>query len=198
VTIERYTCGVKRVDGYLQPYMPPAVRGDWVKYADHLEALGEAERKAEKKAEDWWGSTTDYWYERTQELQRMVESAVALKIAAYERENAALDKLEASEESLRTLRSEIPYVRGHLEGYADALRLGAGDCQRDWAKAFAKDLQEDTALLDDHSPEPESHVDRFVEALHQEGPEPCERCGSVYCTELKEAEDEFESLGGDS
>jgi len=47
-SITRLMCGVKKQDGYLQPYMSPAVQGDYVRWEDHLEALGEAEKGCER------------------------------------------------------------------------------------------------------------------------------------------------------
>lgn len=44
-----------------------------------LEAEKRAREKAEREAEIWWAGTTDYWYERTQELERVAKAAQAMR-----------------------------------------------------------------------------------------------------------------------
>lgn len=71
--------------------------GPWIRYEGHLDALGGAE-----KARDW---QRDGWDKCT------------------EMRLETLRRAEAAEENLETLRSDIAYVRGHLEGYANAIEL---------------------------------------------------------------------------
>ena len=52
MSIERYMCGVKKLDGYSQPYMSLAVQGEYVRHSDHLEALGEARKDRDDLEED--------------------------------------------------------------------------------------------------------------------------------------------------
>jgi hypothetical protein len=51
-SVERYMCGVKKLNGFSQPYMSPAVQGDWVRHQDHTLALSDKQVELDLMEED--------------------------------------------------------------------------------------------------------------------------------------------------
>jgi len=111
-SIERFDCETEKIgSGYVyyeQGVMEPWPEGEWVKYEEHRQALGEAASALSA--------------ELAKVRKHRDDLKEALSRAPYPSDlSIAEQDRDLAEQKLQTITAEIAYVRGHLEAYADAL-----------------------------------------------------------------------------
>jgi len=104
-SITRLMCGVKKQHGYLQPYMSPAPQGRYVDWDDHLQALGEAEkrwREIKRGDEDriW---EMDEWIQAAAQKLQTITAGVEAEIDRLRPIQAQSGVAEATADRLRQL-----------------------------------------------------------------------------------------------